>query len=165
MASRDNCRHEVGEVALADEFRAQFYAFSTAYHSKAGGICIVANILDMVVCTGIGYRIAFHGDVFDRPIGYIGEVVVDNGQSRTGQSVDQLEFGTLYIPDRFERFEMLFTHGGDNAYLRCDEIAYFFDITDLFSPHFTDENVVVGLHLFPYGADYSHRRIKTAGSH
>ena len=165
MSGHDDGGHEVRQVALADEFCAQFDAFATSDHGESGGIAVVANVLDVVVGAGVGDGVAFHRHVVYGTVGNVGEVVVDHGKARGGQGVDQLELGALHVLDALERFEVLFAHGGDDAYLGIHQVADLLDVADLLGTHLADEYVVVGFHLLAHGTYHAHGGVEAAGGH
>ena len=165
VPGHDDGGHEVRQVALADEFRAQFDAFAAAHYGESGGVAVVADLLDVVVGTGVGDGVAFHRHVVDGAVGDVGEVVVDHGKARGGQGVDQFELGALHVLDALERLEVLLAHGGDDAYLRIHQVANLLDVAYLLGTHLADEYVVVGLHLLAHGTYHAHGGVEAAGGH
>ena len=60
---------------------------------------------------------------------------------------------------------MLRTDRSYNTVLRVDKIAYLLNIADLFSTHFNNEYLTVGLQVLPDRSDNAHWRVETAGGY
>ena len=68
--------------------------------------------------------------------------------------VVQFKLGVRYVFHRTEAFQMLFSHGGNHAILRADQVTDLLDIPRMPSAHFAQENLMCGRKLFPHCAHY-----------
>ena len=111
------------------------------------------------------HRVTLYLHVIYLSVGNVFKIIINHCKSIGGQRINQFKFCALNIFYRFKRFKMLCSYSSYDSHLRVNDIAYFFNISNVLRPHFHNEYVIVGLKHFSHSTYHSHRCVVATRSH